>query len=449
MNPAEIIQIAAQKPSKLKIVRGTPLPPPKQTYHRVRKIIHLICVGIFIILPFCNLMRFDIPHQRFYFFGYELWISEFAIIFFSLMFLMFLITAASLLYGRVYCGYLCPQMIFSEASVDLEAQVKRLVNRYLFKQSAKTRKLIFLLAFYSLLTLASVFLASVFISYFVAPMDLIHSLVSLDLKTITGLTGAITTATIFLDFAFVKQRFCTTVCPYGYLQGVLGDKNTLVVNYRDEKQECIECKKCVKVCPMGIDIRKSPYQFECIHCGECIDACTDVLGKLGYPTLISYTWGEKGLEIDKQMPWYKKLGFLDAKRLVIILVLLFYGTGLFLALSMRKPVLVKLTPNRTTLYKIVDNNLVANKFRLVVANRGKQEAMLKISTNNLPNAQVELQPIKIKVGDALEQEFAIVVDKKSLTPGVNHFQIISQTSPYNQTDKFDLTFIAPMGKEAK
>jgi cytochrome c oxidase accessory protein FixG len=394
-------------------------------------------------------MRFDIPHQRFYFFGYELWISEFAIIFFSLMFLMFLVAAASLLYGRVYCGYLCPQMIFSEASVDLENELKRIVNRYFAKQSTEKRNLIHKLTFYSLLTLASVFLAFVFVSYFVTPKDLFHSLASFDVKTITGLTGAITTAIIFLDFALVKQRFCTTVCPYGYLQGVLGDKNTLVVNYRDEKQECIECKKCVKVCPMGIDIRKSPYQFECIHCGECIDACTDVLGKLGHPTLISYTWGEKGLEIDKKMPWHKKLGFLDAKRLVIVLVLLFYATGLFLALSMRKPVLVKLTPNRTTLYKIEENGMVSNKFRLVIANRGKQEAELKLSVANLPSSKVELQPVKLKVGENLEQEFQVVADKKSLTPGVNHFQIISQTVPYNQTDKFDLTFIAPMGKEAK
>ena len=110
----------------------------------------------------------------------------------------------------------------------------------------------------------------------------------------------------FLDFTLVRQRFCTTVCPYGYLQGMLGDGNTLLVHYRDETHDCIECKKCVRVCPMGIDIRKSPFQIECIHCAECIDACDEILARLKKPGLIHYTWGEKGelLADTTPRPWY-------------------------------------------------------------------------------------------------------------------------------------------------
>ena len=101
--------------------RGPASAPAKSlSFHRLRKIVHVVCVIAFFSLPFANLVRFDIPRQRFYFFGYELWISEFSIVFFSLMFLMFLIAAMAMLYGRVYCGYLCPQMIFSEASIALE-----------------------------------------------------------------------------------------------------------------------------------------------------------------------------------------------------------------------------------------------------------------------------------------------------------------------------------------
>lgn len=437
------------KVTKKRLVRGTPLPPPKHTYHQIRKAIHIICILAFIALPFFNLMRFDIPHQRFYFFGNELWISEFAIIFFCLMFLMFLIVAASLLYGRVYCGYLCPQMIFSEASFNLEAYLKKRINRLFNKYSPKLRNIISRVTFYSSVLIGSTFLAFVFIGYFVPPKDLIHSLLSFDLKTVAGIAGAVTTAIIFLDFAFIKEHFCTTVCPYGYLQGLLGDKKTLVVNYQDEKQECIECKKCVKVCPMGIDIRKSAYQFECIHCGECIDACTDVLGKMGYPTLIDYTWGEKGSKIDHNLPWYKRLGFLDAKRLVIMLVILFYGTGLFIALSMRKPVLIKVAPIRTTLYREDNNGLVYNRFRLVVANRGKQDTSINISLENLADGKVILSPLKIHSGDSLQQEFEIVANKNSLTPGVNHFRIVSKTEPDHQVDSFEMTFITPVDKGSK
>src|SRR6185369_3272584 len=98
-------------------------------WHRLRKKIHAACFAAFLALPFLNLVRFDIPRQRFYFAGYELWINEFAIIFFALMFLMFLVVASSVVYGRVYCGYMCPQMIFSEAAAAAEDWLKRKINK--------------------------------------------------------------------------------------------------------------------------------------------------------------------------------------------------------------------------------------------------------------------------------------------------------------------------------
>ncbi|MBP6212236.1 MAG: 4Fe-4S binding protein, partial [Pyrinomonadaceae bacterium] len=205
----------------------------KNNWHRLRRIIHLICFLIFVSLPFLNVIRFDIPRERFYFAGYELWINEFAIIFFSLMFLLFIITAASMLYGRIYCGYLCPQMIFSEASINLEEKVKTFINKHFAKQSQTTRLWMNRIGVYSVLWIASVFLAFVFISYFVQPGDLFGRLISFDIVTAGGIAGAAVTLVTFVDFAFLRQRFCTTVCPYGYLQGILGDDNTLVVHYRD------------------------------------------------------------------------------------------------------------------------------------------------------------------------------------------------------------------------
>src|SRR5271165_1066483 len=101
-----------------------PEPPPFFAFHRMRKMVHLVCVVIFFTLPLSNLVRFDIPRQRFYFMGRELWISEFGILFLSMMFLLFLIAAMAIIYGRIYCGYLCPQMIFSEAAVTAENKIK-------------------------------------------------------------------------------------------------------------------------------------------------------------------------------------------------------------------------------------------------------------------------------------------------------------------------------------
>jgi len=425
--------------------RNPPSPPPKSfSFHRIRKAIHIACVIIFFALPFANLMRFDIPRQRFYFFGYELWISEFSVIFFSLMFLMFLVAAMAMFYGRVYCGYLCPQMIFSEASIALESKLTRTVNKYV-RWSAGPRKLLSRFLFYAIAVAASVILAFAFISYFVEPRDLLRRLLAFDIRTAGGIAGATTTLFTLLDFLFVRQRFCTTVCPYGYLQGMLGDSDTLIVHYRDEDRECIECKKCVRVCHMGIDIRTSPYQIECIHCGECIDACADVLGRLGKQTLIHYVWGEQGEKLGSgDQPWYQKLGLRNAKRIVVLLIILCYGAGLFTALSMRRAVLVRIAPDRTTMYRLGKDGTVYNRFRLQVANRGHEQAIAQLSIEGLPRtAFMDFEnAVVVAAGQTIQQEFEIQAPPSAaLAPGVNHFRIISRVG--NEKDVFEETFITP------
>src|SRR5574341_185160 len=214
----KVVDKPKAKPAKTPLKPVSKPAPEHRGYHRLRRAIQFACFLIFVALPFFNVMRFDIPRQRFYFAGYELWINEFAIIFFALLFLLYVITAASMLYGRVYCGYFCPQMIFSEASLNLEDRLKRLINKRFIKVNARKRQLMTRVLFYLALGMASVFLAFVFISYFVEPRDLLWRLLSFDIKTAGGIAGATTTLITFLDFAFVRTRFCKTVCPYGYLQ---------------------------------------------------------------------------------------------------------------------------------------------------------------------------------------------------------------------------------------
>jgi cytochrome c oxidase accessory protein FixG len=398
---------------------------------------------VFFTLPLSNLMRFDIPRQRFHFFGYELMISEFAILFFSLMFLMFLIAAMAMLYGRVFCGYLCPQMIFSEASVALESKIQRWVNKYV-GWGAKPRKWLSRGLFYAVALVASVILAFVFISYFVDPRDLAHRLLTLDVKTAGGFSGATVTLLTLLDFLFVRQRFCTTVCPYGYLQGMLSDGETLLVQYRDEPKQCIECKKCVRVCGMGIDIRTSPYQIECIHCGECIDACVDVLRRLGKQGLIHYVWGEQGEALGKGgKPWYARLGIRDGKRVVVLLLLLAYAGGLYSALAMRRTVLVRIPSDRATMYRLGADGTIYNRFRLVAVNRGRQPAKLTLTIEGLPGARlVSIEnPVAIDAGQTLQREFEIAVPPAGVAPGVNHFRVLSKAGA--EQDQFPETFITP------
>ncbi len=423
----------------------------KYNWHRVRRIIHLACFLVFVLLPFFNVMRFDIPRQRFYFAGFELWINEFAIIFFSLMFLLFVVTAVSMLYGRVYCGYLCPQMIFSEASINFEEKIKTFINKHFARKSLQARLWMNRVAVYSVLGVASVFLAFVFISYFVEPRDLFWRLASLDIVTAGGIAGAAVTLITFADFAFLRQRFCTTVCPYGYLQGILGDDNTLVVQYRDPKQICVECKKCIRVCHMGIDIRESPYQIECIHCGECVDACKLIMGKFGEDTLIHYAWGEKGELLGEKAKWYRRIGLRDAKRIAVFAIIFVYATSLAVAFSMRHSVLVRVSPNRATLYRIGDDNRVYNTFRMTLANRGKNDAAVSLAIDGLPGAVITLpsNEIPVSAGDSIPREFEISVPANSLPHEINHFKIHSLVSPDGTKNTFEETFVMPVEKEKR
>lgn len=429
--------------------RAPALPPATRSYHRLRKSIHALCFLVFLAVPFFNLVRFDIPRQRFYFAGYELWINEFGIIFFALMFLMFLIVVSSVFYGRVYCGYMCPQMIFSEASIAFEKRLAKWFAKHRPEWTAPARKRAAGALFYTVLGVASVFLAFTFICYFVEPRDLLHRLLSLDIHTAGGISGAAVTVVTFLDFTLVRQRFCTAVCPYGYLQGMLGDRNTLLVTYRDDKHECIECKKCVRVCHMGIDIRTSPFQIECVHCGECIDACEDVLRRLGTPGLIHYTWGEHGREVGGPEPWYRQLGFRDAKRFVVLVVMLFYASGLFVALSMRRAVLVRVSPVRNTLYTIGRDGTVLNQFRFTVANRGKRAAAVLFSIRQLPGARLLMSrnPVAVEPGETLQGSFEISTSPSTQLHEVNHFTVMTTTIPEQVSDTFAVTFLMPAQKE--
>lgn len=415
------------------------------SWHRIRKATHIACFLIFLILPFFDLMRFDIPHERFYFLGRELWISEFAIIFFALMFLLFLVATAALLYGRVYCGYFCPQMIFSEASLALEQRISSTFTRYATKWSRPQRKRATRIVTLLALVPVSVVLAFIFISYFVEPRDLLSRLLKFDVTTAGGIAGAATTILVFLDFAFLRLRFCTSVCPYGYLQGFLSDDKTLHVCYRDDPKECVECRKCIKVCHMGIDIRTSSRQIECVHCGECIDACADIMGREGKQGLIHYTWGAEGAPAAGKMPWYRKAGLLDAKRVVILLVLFGYACGLGVTVAMRSPVLVRLVPDRTTLYALAPDGAVTNHFRMTVANRGTTEASLTIETRGLDRARISEGGARVTVppGASVTHEFDVAVADPA--PGVNPIRFLARWEPGSGEREYPMTFIAPEG----
>jgi cytochrome c oxidase accessory protein FixG len=418
---------------------------PGTRYHRIRKAVQTICFVIFVLLPLTDAMRIDITRQRFYFFGAELWISEFSILFLTMMFLWILVAAMAMIYGRFYCGYFCPQMIFSEAATWLEKRIARLVNRKLSGLSDATRKILARTVFYLVLLPASVFVTFVFVSFFVPPADLFQRLLSFDIRTAGGIVGASVTLLTFFDFAFLRQRFCTVICPYGYLQNMLADRHTLLVHFHDPNKQCINCAKCVRACPMGIDIRRGAHQLECTHCAECVDACSAILGKLGRPTMVQYAWGELDEKSGESRKWYQRIGLRDGKRFAILALLIIYASGLSIAIGMRKPVLVRIMPNRITLYTVAPDGSIHNHFRILASNRGHADARLSLSLTGLASASIVGvdQAIALKPGETLQREFDVASPPAALAPGINRMQIVASVSSAGKAQTFDENFFAP------
>jgi cytochrome c oxidase accessory protein FixG len=342
-------------------------------------------------------------------------------------------------------------MIFSEWSVSVRNHVRKWIGKRFSNWPQARRTIAANAIWYLVLAAASIFLAFVFTAYFVEPRDLLARLMRLDVTTAGGITGAIVTAVTFLDLALIRQRFCTTACPYGYLQGMLQDKNTLLVIYRDNQPEgklCIECRKCERVCEMGIDIRKSPHQIECVHCADCIDACEDVMRKIGHPGLIHYSWGEQAPSAVRET-WYRRLGFRDAKRLVILLILLFYAIGLGTALSMRRPVLVRIAPDRITLYKTLDDGRYANLIRIKLANRRSEPTSIAFTVEGIPQAELALSPnpLQLAPGESFERTVELRAPRWPGAQDVNRFRILAQPAGERAPDVFEMTFILPPPKE--
>jgi len=423
-----------------------PLPPSGKDHMKLRKRVHLLFFLVFLALPFTNLMRVDIPRQRVFLGGAEILISEFSIIFFATMFAMFVVAAMAIVYGRIYCSYACPQMIFSEWSVSVERWAAALAQKA--KVSASLRRILGKGIFLAILAAASVVLAFVFTAYFVEPRDLLGRLLHFDLVTVAGITGATVTLLTFLDFVLLRQKFCTTICPYGYIQGFLQDRQSLLVEYRDPTNACIECKKCVRVCEMGIDIRKGPFQIECVHCGDCIDACDDVLRRVGHEGLISYSWGG-GKGRDASEPWYRRWGIRDAKRIGILAVMVAYLCALGVAIYGRKPVLMRLSPDRTTLFTKLPDGRIANRVRMNLASRLSRPVQVKVWVERLPGVQVGLEPnpFTLEPGQSLERTFDIIAP--ATWPGaqeLNPIRVVIQSSDRNGSDGADMMFIMPAAR---
>ncbi len=254
-------------------------------YQEKRRLVRWILIITALVIPFVkingnSLIRFDVSELVLYLFGLSLPIYNFFFVLLITLFFTFFFIMMTLVYGRIWCGWLCPQSVTMEVTSFMDNKEK----------SAGPKKSLYI--FY--LVMISLIISLNMVFYFVDPYKFFSNLFNKGYIHPVTLGFIITLAIIvFLDIYLVRYRFCATVCPYSMIQSILYDDHTLAVYMKPEtKSECINCLSCVKVCSTGIDIRQG-LNSACINCAKCIDACESVMSKRGKSSLFAYLFGPK------------------------------------------------------------------------------------------------------------------------------------------------------------
>jgi len=393
-----------------------------------------VTLGIYYIVPWLRWDRgpalpdqavlVDLANRRFFFFWIEIWPHEFYFIAGLLIMAglgLFLFTAAL---GRVWCGYACPQTVWTDLFILVERWIEgdRNARLRLHRQKKwdlrKLRLRVTKIVVWILIALAT---GGAWVFYFADAPTLLVELVTGQAHMVAYSTLAILTATTFFFGGFAREQICIYACPWPRIQAAMMDEDTLTVGYRDWRGEprgklnkkavqtdnpngdCIDCMACVNVCPMGIDIRDG-QQMECITCALCIDACDDIMAKVGKPRgLIDYmALSDEPLERSGNAPRSVWKHIFRLRTMVYTGLWSLVGVMLLIALFTRSAIDITVAPVRNPTFVTLSDGSIRNTYELRLLNKHGEarqfdvsiaaEASLTLSLEGLDGSTVTVAP---------------------------------------------------------
>ena len=467
---------------------------PVGWFYNIRTYVSWVLLAVLFGLPLIKvngepLVLFNILERNFIIFGVHFSPQDFHLFVFAMLTFIVFIILFTVIYGRLFCGWVCPQTIFMEMvfrKIEYWIEGDANAQRRLDKASWTPDKIIKKTGKHLIFILISIFIAHTFLSYIVGLDRVTEIITGSPSENLGGFFAMIAfTGAFYGVFSRLREQVCTTICPYGRLQGVLTDKNTILVKYDFERGEprgkikrkkaakkaipsvnkimglpettakaiiddmpivdekplkiigdCIDCTLCVQVCPTGIDIRDGD-QLECVNCTACMDACDTVMDKVGREKgLIRYD-SEYGI-VEKR----KKIFTSRVKAYTVVLAVLLAANVFFLSSRTDVEAVILRTPGM--LYQKVDEDHVSNLYNYQVFNKTPQQLPFTfILKNKDGNIRLVGDPPTAKGSEMAEGAFFIDMNKADLNSRKNKL-IIQVFSGDELLDEVSTSFFGPI-----
>jgi len=406
-------------------------------FARLRNIAVIVLLGIYYALPWFQwegrqAMLFDLPARKFYIFGITFWPQDF----FYMAWLL-IIAAISLFFftaiaGRLWCGYACPQTVWTEAFMWMErlTEGNHTRRRKLDQAPWSTEKVLRKGAKQFLWIGFALWTGITFVGYFSPIRDLFGKIASFSLgpwETFWCLFYGFAT---YGNAGYLREQVCKYMCPYARFQSAMFDGDTLVISYDTERGEprggrkrsadhraaglgdCIDCNMCVQVCPTGIDIREG-LQIECIACAACIDICDSVMDRMSYPRgLIRYT-SERALIEKRQLKVLRPRVLIYGSLLTILIL------GFLFTLGGRTPLRLDAIRDRNSLYREIAGGEIENVYSLKLLNLDTVEHEYELEVEGLPGIRLEMDEdeIELEAGEVARIPVRVRVPRESIRSG--------------------------------